>query len=348
MTEFTATIDEMEGMNDFRLKLFQSGDSQNIIIDGWNGETKKVVIPTAFGAIPVTEIGKYAFLYKSKIQKITLPACIKSIGDHAFSDCSNLNDIIFPENLANIDDYAFDNCEQLSAITLPKGLVNMGDNVFTGCGNLAEINVDEQNPVFCSMDGVLFNKSRTALLKYPQAKKGEYTIPVSVIELADDTFTGCNELSKVIFPQNLMDADWSFFGCNKLEEITVSNGNTEFSSIDGVLFDNKGEDLLRYPMGKSIIEYLIPEKTEYILHGAFYECKKLANVIFPEGLKHIQSGAFRNCENLTALTLPSSLAFIGQKAFKGCTRLRSISLSHNTMCAYTAFEGFEGELIYRE
>ena len=44
---------------------------------------------------------------------------------------------------------------------------------FLSCHQLREIIVDNSNPYFSSEDGVLFNKDKTVLLKYPEDRKDE-------------------------------------------------------------------------------------------------------------------------------------------------------------------------------
>ena len=42
------------------------------------------------------------------------------------------------------------------------------------------INVDDTNPEYGSLDGVLFNQSQTTLIQCPARKTGAYSIPSSV------------------------------------------------------------------------------------------------------------------------------------------------------------------------
>ena len=55
-----------------------------------------------------------------------------------------------------------------------------------GCTSLTAITVDAANPAYSSVDGVLFDKSQTTLLQYPDGKAGAYTIPDSVTSIGDE------------------------------------------------------------------------------------------------------------------------------------------------------------------
>lgn len=65
--------------------------------------------------------------------------------------------------------------------------------------NLTSFEVSEDNPCYCSIDGVLFSKDKTELICYPPAKSGdEYTIPVSVEKIGHRVFCENENLKKVI------------------------------------------------------------------------------------------------------------------------------------------------------
>jgi len=348
MPNFKARIEEMEGMGDFELSLNQTENGQAITVEYYNGDSEEIIVPTSFNGIPVAAIGSsFTLSSREKITKIILPEGITSIDSHVFLDCINLIGITLPNSLSSIGRYAFSRCEKLTKIMLPKGLVHIGHDIFSGCSSLTEIIVDENNPVYASDKGVLFDKNMTTIIKYPQGKKGDYSIPDTVVEIEDNAFDGCKELTRIIFPPGLIDNE-NFFGCEQLAEIIVNGNNPEFSSIDGVLFDKDGKDLFMYPPGKDNTEYHVPDKVIKIWCSAFNECKNLTNIIFPEGLKNIEAGAFNDCEGLTAITLPMRLLYIGKKAFNGCSNLKTITLSRKTKTGYKAFEGFSGQLVYRD
>ena len=58
-------------------------------------------------------------------------------------------------------------------------------------------------PAFSSVDGILFNKSQTAIVQYPPGKIGNYTIPNSVTNLEAMAFFGCGGLSSVTITNGL-------------------------------------------------------------------------------------------------------------------------------------------------
>ena len=83
---------------------------------------------------------------------------------------------------------------------------------FLSCHRLREIIVDESNPYFSSEDGVLFNKDKTVLLKYPEDKKDKtYTVPDGVTEIAAEAFMGKRHLTSVVLPESLTKIGYDAF-----------------------------------------------------------------------------------------------------------------------------------------
>lgn len=69
--------------------------------------------------------------------------------------------------------------------------------------NFVEFVVSEDNPYFCSVDGVLMSKDEKRLIQFPCRKTGkEYTIPASVDKIADFAFRS-SSIDKVIIPSTV-------------------------------------------------------------------------------------------------------------------------------------------------
>ena len=126
----------------------------------------KVEIPDT-----VTEIGEYAFYEWKNLENITMSSNITSIGDSAFTRCNNLTNITIPESVTSIGTAAFGDCSSLTSITIPESVTSIGDYAFDGCSSLTNINVEKENSNYSSIDGILFNKAQTVIIKYPEEKK---------------------------------------------------------------------------------------------------------------------------------------------------------------------------------
>ena len=148
----------------------------------------------------VTSIGTYAFYGCSGLTSITIPNSVTSIGDWAFHGCSGLTSITIPNSVTSIGGLAFHNCTGLTSITIPDSVTSIGGWAFNGCTGLTSINVASGNNYYSSNNGVLFNKKKTALIRYPEGKsQTSYTIPNSVTSIGGVAFDGCTGLKDVYY-----------------------------------------------------------------------------------------------------------------------------------------------------
>ena len=155
---------------------------------------KSVTIPDG-----VTSIDDGAFSWCESITNIIIPDSVINIGDSAFSSCERLIDITIPNNVTSIGDHAFACCRSLKSITIPNGVTSIGDWVFEECNNLESIIVNNENKYYSSDEkGVLFNKDKTKLIRYPIGKVAiEYTIPDTVTTIDDYAFFNCRSLKNI-------------------------------------------------------------------------------------------------------------------------------------------------------
>lgn len=68
--------------------------------------------------------------------------------------------------------------------------------------------------------------------------------------------------------------------CGSIERIDVAEGNADYESMDGVMFDESMESLLRYPCGKAGV-YTISESVTSIEWGALFDCNALTALTIP-------------------------------------------------------------------
>ena len=153
------------------------------------------------------------------------------------------------------------------------------------------------------------------------------TIPTSVTSIGNSAFAYCRSLTSVTIPTSVTYIeDLAFNGCTSLTSITVDSQNSEYSSVDGILFDKNRTGIITYPAGKQGTSYTIPSSVTYIEKGAFYECYNLSSITIPSSVTSIGFGAFAECTSLTSITIPSSVTYIGNSAFSNCTNLTSITI----------------------
>lgn len=69
---------------------------------------------------------------------------------------------------------------------------------------MTEIMVEEDNLNYYSLDGVLFTKNMTELIRYPEGKEGDtYQVPATVTSIGDYAFYGCAGLESIDLPEGV-------------------------------------------------------------------------------------------------------------------------------------------------
>ena len=322
-----------------------SSDNKVTITDCKESASGAITIPSEIDGKPVTSIGNGAFWGCTGLTSITIPNSVTSIGGEAFRGCTGLTSITIPNSVTSIGDYAFYKCTGLTSITIPNSVTSIGDLAFEDCTGLTSINVASDNNYYSSNNGVLFNKKKTALIRYPEGKsQTSYTIPNSVTRIGYGAFRGCTGLTSITIPNSVTSiASWAFDGCTGLTSINVASGNNYYSDNNGVLFNKKKTELIRYPEGKSQTSYTIPDSVTSIGNWAFDGCTGLTSITIPNSVTSIGAHAFDGCTGLTSITIPNSVTSIGYMAFYGCTGLTSITISNSvTSIGDGAFEYCSG------
>lgn len=192
------------------------------------------------------------------IHSTTQPCYSKKdiVGVYMFRNCNKLETIVLPNNITEIGGGVFWMCTNLARVNLAL-VTQIGEGAFSGC-NIKEFTVSENNRVYSSLDGVLFNKDKTELVMYPKAKSSQkYVIPNSVTSVNDEAFGNCNNLASITIGDNVARMNSLNIG-SKLIEYIVTENNTNYSSLDGVLFDKDKTELIAYPTAKVSSSYIIP------------------------------------------------------------------------------------------
>lgn len=220
---------------------------------------------------------------------------VVKIGQAAFKNCENLENIEFPEALQTIESSAFYNCCMLQTLYIGKNITVIKDT-FDKCSSLIRIDVDTENKEFCSEDGILFNKSKDTIIKYPASKPDtKYLIPDSVSAIGSTAFSYCRYLEEITIQHTVKEmGDYSFAFCKALNNVVV------------------------------------PASVEKLSPYAFYCCDGLEKVTIPEGITSIGQGTFSMCCSLTEVVIPESVISIGDEAFSHCTSLRETTIPSAT------------------
>lgn len=190
-----------------------------------------------------------------------------------------------------------------------------GASFYESC-NLLEIAIDQDNPWFCSENGVLFTKDKSKLVSFPAGREtaeeslfnGEYVIGSYAFAF--------NNLSEVILCDKIIDIEKAaFYSSRKLvrcklpSHMTVINEEVFASSY--------------------YLEEVVGENVRTVGIDAFSYCGSIKGVNYKK-LYKIESAAFCRCMGIEVFTAPNSLCEIAHddwtsvNAFSGCDNLREI------------------------
>jgi hypothetical protein len=131
---------------------------------------------------------------------------------------NTLSSIILPNSATSIDLGAFWLCSGLKTVYIPASITSIALQAFEIASGL--ITVDQNNNNYSSLDGVLYDKSKSKLIHYPTSKLGSFNIPSSVKTIGRVAFGSCSGLTSVTIPPSVSSIEMSAFSnCISLSTI---------------------------------------------------------------------------------------------------------------------------------
>ena len=235
----------------------------------------------------VNTIESGAFYGCDELVNLEMSDTLTTIEGSAFCSCTSLKTVIFSDSVTTIADGSFTDCTGLESVTIGKGCTSVTASAFTRNVNLVKFDVSEDNESYTSVDGVLYNKEKTAVVCYPKSLSGEYVIPDTVTSIEKAAFENCNKLTKITIGSGVETVNpYAFNQCNLLATVVFKDSDTA---------------------NKKICE------------RAFYYCGSLTEVDFGNSVTSIGDYAFTICSKIKSLEFPDSLTSIGQFAFSPYT-----------------------------
>lgn len=158
-----------------------------------------------------------------------------TIGYQHFTGCKQLKKVKLPSSALYIKYQAFDQAYMLESVEIGESLIEIHDQAFVNdmnayghatrtCKKMKEFIVSEKNKKFAAVNGVLFNKEKTELLFYPNAKSKTYAIPEGVVSIRQRAFSVCDNLFNLEIPESVNSIGRGVFeNCNHLMSIYCYN-----------------------------------------------------------------------------------------------------------------------------
>lgn len=289
--------------------------SQNAF--GYCGALTNVVLPPN-----LEQIGTSAFERCASWENYNMPATVTSIGNGAFQMCG-FAEAAWPANIAVMPAQVFYECGSLRHLHIPEGvtkisrsaLVQTGlleinipasvtsidgakDGTVNGatyslgrCSDCTDINVDNNNTVFSSIDGLLYDKAGETLLLCPAGRVGICEIPASTKVIDYKAFAYCAKITDLVFPQTTINEikGNAFRNCDGLT--TVKIPSTVLFIGDHIFTEN--HNLVN-------VEIACVTCGDMGHYGIFWNCKAIEKVWFRQTCTTIYaagpgSSSFRLC-----------------------------------------------------
>ena len=244
--------------------------------------------------------------WRESIKTVVISDGVKSIGATAFYCCFNLESIKIPDSITSIGDFAFAHCTSLPVVNIPKNVIYLSNYAFLSCHTLESINIDNNNPHYVSENGIVYNREKNILLRYPEGKTAtQFTIPNGVEQIGPSAFNCCENLENVVIPNSVAYiGTQAFSSCKNLTSITIPNSVESF-----------GTHIFDACLGLASVTFENPSKIAFIPDYMFSSCINLVDIEIPDSVTSIGDYAFSYCINLTSVIFEGNAPILGENVF---------------------------------
>ena len=256
---------------------------------------------------------------------------ITTIGEDCFDYSTSIKHVSLNGNVRTIEKNAFQYLQYIKLCNTVKDI--QGEAFGT---SIQKIDVVSSNPYFSSVNGVLYNKNKTTLVKYAGAYSNtntEFTVPATVTAIAPYAFSERKHFNKITLSENCITiGEGAFMACTALKDINLPNSikRIDYKAFWQVPFNNlvlpEGLEyigaLAFAKSGNENTDLVIPDSVTVIDDSAF-EYSLYKSVKLPKNLAELGESAFYSC-NFTEITIPGCLWTINKYTFRYNSKLEKV------------------------
>lgn len=221
------------------------------------------------------------------------------------------------KKVVSVGKYAF-NCDgTVKVINIGAEVLNIDPKAFYSCWSLQRIEVDENNPNYCDIDGVLYNKDMTQVINYPcnhdQYLREKYGYEAEPYR-ADSDEKYVKDIQTYVVPSTVKTIGQLAFAYTNLRTIYLPEGLETIETL-GVFKLHEPKD--QYSNTPSLDNIYTYKAEKAVTETVFTSEEELGEIYLslPETLTYIGSDAFSYNQTLTYLFIPKAVTFIGHHAF---------------------------------
>lgn len=251
-------------------------------------------------------------------------------------------------NITKILSSAFYGNDIIETVSIPKNIVEIENKAFGNCKKLTSINVDVNNTIFSSLNGVLFNKSKTNIICVGAGRTDDFIINNTITEIKPYAFSGVK--TKITFEEKTKISQLSGFVFSESvgdiylpKEIEILQ-KAFVNSYSSIIFGNDSEIEMIYPMAFESYKakkLVLPSSITLINKAAFKDCEAIVD-LSQTSLTTITESAFANYKG-SSITIPKNIVDIEKNAFDNSnTTINFENNSKYSVIKASAFKNFNG------
>ena len=158
---------------------------------------------------------------------------LRAIKDYAFKGCSALTTIKLNSSTSLIIySEAFANCTSLTTLNLTSNVYDIGASAVNGCSNLKTITVSTLNKYLCDVNGIVYSKDKTKLVRCPPGHNttifNHSSFPSTLKEIGFEAFATCKKIRMVHIPYGVKSIRMCFQECTGLTTLQIPSSVTDF------------------------------------------------------------------------------------------------------------------------
>ncbi len=266
--------------------------------------------------------GEYPFI-------IEVPSGVTTIKENAFNGLKAGSNgkimVVLPEGVTKLEKGAFTGCE-INKLFISDTVKAIDQDAFR-LSKIGEIEVDKTSPFYKSIDGTLFDKDMTTLIRFGGKALTEYEVPNGVSVIGKRAFENTQQLESVYLTDTVVTIQDGAFYNSGIKQISLSYNVT-------------GLGQNAFAMCKNLTSFIIPYGLVSVNHRLFYGCESLESVTIPDSISSIGKESFLGCKLLSSVEFPKELLSIGEGAFEGCKSLKDFPIPENILTIEArAFKG---------
>ena len=158
---------------------------------------------------------------------------LREIWDYAFKGCSALTTIKLNSSTSlGIRTEAFANCTSLTTLNLPSNVYDIYGSAVNGCSNLKTITVSTLNKHLCDVNGIVYSKDKTELVRCPPGHNttifNHSSFPSTLKKIGLRAFATCKKIQMIHIPYGVKTIEMCFQECTGLTTLQIPSSVTDF------------------------------------------------------------------------------------------------------------------------